>query len=1393
MIQRLISIMLICMLGIFNFSGAEHTHEKVSIEHTKSNDFFAYYTRTDFEEKDVKNSGLYADIVVNLNDKGKLIFSRETSYRPVWYYNNHEMIVEDLAGTKEINFDKYSKYTYARIIESSEEKVVIHWRYFPDLNALNPTDVVHELFTIYPDGAVERVFKKGTESIDQWNNPNNHTLQTFKLTTDGIKKLQTEKIYEELVLEKTKGNPINKRPIEAPVLWLKLDEGLGKITNDTMAYNDFEILGHTALWKEGVSGTALGFDGYFSKIEIPHQEAPVLSNEFTLDLWTVVGAYPYGEVPLVDQSFNRGDEGYFFGINEAGKVVLRVENVTLTTRSSLEVNKWYHLSATCGDGKMEIYVNGQTAATKKAPDEVYDHKASIAIGLNKKASIATDPVRENFDTVFGLEGLIDEVKIYDRKLSDKEVRRLFRSYFPGMNVTERPDIEMRTLPGLPGKSNEFGASYKKLAFHDLWDNMWRVDPYSDIIVKFDDKPTSYVYWRGTTHGVNMVTENNLWMSDQSVEVFCENLKREELSLSEHMSDKQSRFSHVRILENTDARVVIHWRYATGDLNYEVCSPNSFVDEYHTIYPDGTLYRTQKYWATDTHDFADGAVVGDLQPLTSAGKLPTDIVNKQALSTANGEGVHHDLIFDGSQFEQDFEGDILMVNFKSDWKVFTAFNQGSGGPWGKHEQSKHSQNTFAGPWNHWPISQLKSDGRYSYDKDGRINHFALSAGGGYLASMYGFSNQNSKETQDITTVIPAVKAWREHADVVDVNGAEYHDYDIKQKAYNFTLEKNSLSFNILGTHKSPIINPCFVIKNWNSEEEAIVKIDSKIFGNVKQGVIRDVDGSQSLVLFLPFESEETAYFEIIKASESGLALLNVEIAGTGRGTVFIETESMDGYYEKGTDVLLYAVAADGSRIKKWHGEIGVSPEAGNSKEQDNYVRMDKNKTITVEFETDFKPTEFKATGNTDPNDRMKKDSKEYITVTFEDLPTRLMFLPPASAIMATENNIHYLNGWAETYDVFKDGGSFEPNMDGDNKHARMWIESQNDARVVVRWRAALMSQKGIIAHHDAPEVSPYGPGDWVDEKYTIYPDGTYTRKSKIWSYYANRSQPFGFEREENMVHEFQEMLVNRSDGVRCPAYPDDDIHTDALTLIKMNGDSKTISYSPYPVAFDQPEDILYNSFGEFSDSNIFVVNTKSKYHPYTIGLDDDVIISPYGPEREELQRIFQAWPNEIAKDGAYHAAALGHIINKKHYDRSDDYISQVYLSGWTASNEPAGEVLPIAKSWLTPPEIVDEKGVEFLGYNKVEKAYLFDAVSSSNIEFTLLANQDQPLVNPAFIIKDYHPDMEVSINGQIIDRDNYKVGYYDSIDIEGEGHWNKVAIIYLELQLSEKTEMMISPK
>lgn len=77
-------------------------------------------------------------------------------------------------------------------------------------------------------------------------------------------------------------------------------------------------------------------------------------------------------------------------------------------------------------------------------------------------------------------------------------------------------------------------------------------------------------------------------------------------------------------------------------------------------------------------------------------------------------------------------------------------------------------------------------------------------------------------------------------------------------------------------------------------------------------------------------------------------------------------------------------------------------------------------------------------------------KVAVEVHFDLVPTMMRFSMPCYPCMVTENDIHFSNGWTETYDP-KASSSCEVLWDNEARHTRMWIESQNPARIVVRWR------------------------------------------------------------------------------------------------------------------------------------------------------------------------------------------------------------------------------------------------------------------------------------------------------------------------------------------------------
>lgn len=389
---------------------------------------------------------------------------------------------------------------------------------------------------------------------------------------------------------------------------------------------------------------------------------------------------------------------------------------------------------------------------------------------------------------------------------------------------------------------------------------------------------------------------------------------------------------------------------------------------------------------------------------------------------------------------------------------------------------------------------------------------------------------------------------------------------------------------------------------------------------------------------------------------------------------------------------------------------------------------------------------------------------------------------------TGNDISYYNGWTETYDPEAGAGSCEPLMDWENEYSRMWIESQNEARIIVRWRAALVSSEGNIAHTGAPRVVPYGPGDWVDEWYYIYPDGSHVRKSMIYTYYAPQSKPFGWDREPpNYVHEFQEMLFLGNvdhDG----RVPEDDIKTKALTLIKMDGSDSTISYKPYPIHFGPSEEELYKAFGSFWNANIAAIHTKSDYQPFLIGRQAGVSISPYATEQElPLPRVFQSWPMDPGEYEGYHGAALGHMLNRDHDEQTETTISQIYLSGWTNSSQPETTLVPLGKSWLQAPDVTNQSGCEFMKYDKSQRAYIIIA-KDEELSITLNGSSDHPVYNPCLLIKNWNSDSiaDLSIDGQPKDwNTNNRFG------VETNKPGGKDAAIWIKAKSSTQVKLTVS--
>jgi hypothetical protein len=335
---------------------------------------------------------------------------------------------------------------------------------------------------------------------------------------------------------------------------------------------------------------------------------------------------------------------------------------------------------------------------------------------------------------------------------------------------------------------------------------------------------------------------------------------------------------------------------------------------------------------------------------------------------------------------------------------------------------------------------------------------------------------------------------------------------------------------------------------------------------------------------------------------------------------------------------------------------------------------------------------------------------------------MAFMPPATAGYFMPQGISFENEWAETS---VNDQCYEVAFD---RQSAMWIEHQNAARVVVRFRGALVNSAGQVAHAGIESASPYGAGDWADEWYFIYPDGVSVRLVQIYTGLAGEAVAFWG--RDGTVFETQETFVSQWNPNH---HPREDIDMTALTLVNMAGDWRNISFDPYP-----PDEGLFNH------ANIQIVNLLAGYYPFTIVPQGDVDILPYYGPPEDMNHIqsttFVTWPRATSFPNGY-TVALTHIVNWTWYQQTDRTMAQVYLVGvMTEERQPEriAQSVRLARAWQHASVLtITEGGFRFAGYAMDERAYELDRQSAEplDLHLTLDGSPQSPVWNPVFIIHD----------------------------------------------------------
>ncbi|HYT58842.1 MAG TPA: tandem-95 repeat protein [Haliangiales bacterium] len=192
------------------------------------------------------------------------------------------------------------------------------------------------------------------------------------------------------------------------VAMYSFDEGTGTTVTDLSGTANTGTISGATWTTSGKYGKALQFNGTSSLVTINDAASLDLTTAMTLEAWvnpSVVSSawrdviYKGNDIYLLMGTTPNG------GVPSLGGTFAN----SLFSPSSLALNTWTHLAGTYDGAMMRLYINGVQVASQAQTGNILT---------------STDPLQIGGDSLYGqyFQGMIDEVRVYNRALSQSEIQ-----------------------------------------------------------------------------------------------------------------------------------------------------------------------------------------------------------------------------------------------------------------------------------------------------------------------------------------------------------------------------------------------------------------------------------------------------------------------------------------------------------------------------------------------------------------------------------------------------------------------------------------------------------------------------------------------------------------------------------------------------------------------------------------------------------------------------------------------------------------------------------------------------------------------------------------------------------------------------------------------------------
>jgi Concanavalin A-like lectin/glucanases superfamily len=263
-------------------------------------------------------------------------------------------------------------------------------------------------------------------------------------------------------------------------------------TGDYAGTNDAMFEGVVG-YGPGEVGQAFLFDGATSYLQVPNNPLWAFgNNDFTIEFWANLSqidssvAGGDGSAVFVGHDEGAGRNKWLFGFG-GGQLYFYVYSTNqgphffAPAAVNLAANQWYHLGLTKADAVFQLYVNGSLVSAETNSLAVPGANAPLTLGQAQGLF---------------LNGLLDEVSLYNRGLEAGEILSIYQAGSLGKCAAPPPPISLEALANSKGtltlrmQGGQMGATLSVEATQDFkqWTNIGQVVKSQDTEIFNDPAP-----------------------------------------------------------------------------------------------------------------------------------------------------------------------------------------------------------------------------------------------------------------------------------------------------------------------------------------------------------------------------------------------------------------------------------------------------------------------------------------------------------------------------------------------------------------------------------------------------------------------------------------------------------------------------------------------------------------------------------------------------------------------------------------------------------------------------------------------------------------------------------------------------------------------------------------